>query len=404
MRRMNNIPTAQQLSDYFTHERTAAFWARNRHAYGRSVGSTRTPFTLVFVEDWIKWKMSVADHARYYTDLRFQRDLRTRCGEHTARVVGLPLNPAVNLGSTIFASLFGGEILYTKHSSPWIRPVIAEPSDVRSLLELTRADDLLDRGQIKSWLDGYQLLADIDPGAELPFFGSYFHGLATLGCMLVGAAEFIFLLTDHPEEGHLLMQIIGDVAIRFMDAMREFTGDSATGLILANDDLGLLSPGLYEEFCLSPELGLFDHYSNSSFDMRGYHSDSHCDHHFSTLRELRLTDINIAPNVSVRELRRCFPDSVIHGQIPPLTFRDASVREVIESTIGILEDAGDDPDLVMSIVGCLNEGTPLENILSIMWAIESRKGGDLIETPSDGQVPDGTRRLTKGMPMILEVE
>jgi hypothetical protein len=295
-------------------------------------------------------------------------------------------------------------MVYSEISSPWITPVIKEPSDVRNMMELARSDDLLDRGQIKAWLHGYKLIEESRRSARAPLFGSYFHGMATMGCMLVGAMEFIYLLTDHPDEADLLMQIIVDVAIRFMDSMREFTGDSPSGLIIANDDLWLLSPELYARFCLEPELRLFDHYSESASDMRGYHSDSPCDHHFPALGELRLTDINLSPNVTVGSLRRQFPESVIHGQISPLPFREATIQEAADCVKAILAESGHDPGLVISIVGCLNEGTPIENILAVMWSLENYGYHERSTDFFDCEPSERENRLLKGMPMMLEVE
>ena len=396
--------TPEELATYFTPEKTAEFWEDNGRAYRRSAGRTKPPFTLVFVEDWVKWKMGVRDHERYYRDLPYQLSLREKCSEYTEATVGVPLNPTVNLGSTIFASLFGGEILYSASSSPWITPVIKEPSDVRSMMYLTRCNDLLERGQIKSWIHGYRLIEESRRSTQLPLFGTYFHGMATMGCMLVGATDFLYLLIDHHDKADLLMQIIGDVAIRFMDAMREFTGDSPTGLIIANDDLSLLSPTLYERFCLEPERRLFDYYSEASCDMRGYHSDSSCDHHFLALGELGLTDINLSPNLTVGSLRRQFPKSVIHGQISPLPFREANVQEAADCAKGILAELNGDPALIMSVVGCLNPGTPVENILAVMLALENYGWHERANSLYAEDPPERGFRLLKGMPMILEVE
>ncbi|GEM_PF-5011435 len=65
---------------------------------------------------------------------------------------------------------------------------------------------------------------------------------------------------------------------------------------------------------------------------------------------------------------------------------------------------GSDGGLVLSIVGCLNEGTPVDNILAAMWAVEQYGGynnNNLIKDKTNYGKP---RELKKGMPMILEVE
>ena len=402
---MDTLCTKEVLVDYFTPEKKEAFWRTNTDCYKPfSMDKPRVPFTLVFVEDWVKGQMEVEDNLRYYTDFSYQHSIRERCSLQTKKTIGLPLNEAINLGSTIFASIFGGRILYPENSSPWIEPVIKAPSDVKALLDITRKNNVLDCGQLSQWVDAYRVLLSLDEARSEIKFGTCFHGLATIGCMLAGATDFLYMLLDYPEQTELLVKIIVDVGIKFMDEMRALTGDSKTGLILANDDLGILSPGLYEKFCLAAELQLFGYYCSSPSDMRGYHSDSSCEHLFNLLRELKLTDINLSPQSPVEYLRKEFSDSIIHGQIPPLFFRNASIAGVVDCVRKTIDSAGSDGGLVVSVVGCLNEGTPVDNILAAMWAVEqygSYSHKNLAEDMSNCHHPG---RLEKGMPMILEVE
>ena len=393
----------EKLKEYFTLEKKRQFWKTNRECYKPfSVNKPSVPLTIVLVEDWIKGEMGVKDNFRYYTDIGYQQSVRKECSIKTVESLGLPITRFINMGSTIFASIFGGRVLYRENSSPWIEPVIKNPSDVKSLFDIMRVKHILDCGQVKRWVEGYKMLSD-NNGNDI-YFGTYFHGMATVGCMLAGATNFLYMMTDYPEDTNLLMDIITEVAIKFMDEMRCLTGESETGLILANDDLGLLSPELYEKFCLIPELELFNYYSSSPLDMRGYHSDSSCPHLFGLLRELNLTDINLSPYTGVTELRKGFPDAVIHGQIPPLFLRSASIVEVIDCVKNTIEDAGSDGGVVISVVGCLNEGTPMDNILAIMWAIEQygRYGSD--DRGEDIADCNENRELKKGMPMLLDVE
>ncbi|MDP6630391.1 MAG: uroporphyrinogen decarboxylase family protein [Kiritimatiellia bacterium] len=392
------------IADYFTPARKQAFWRENESCYLRDPDgpATRPPFTLILVEDWIKEYMGLQGSDRYYTDMAYQQSVRNDCSRRTLADIGKPVSPAINLGSTVFASLFGGTIRYPGSGLPWIDPVITDPSDVKKLLPLTKEKNILQCGQVAFWTEAYLALFTSADEAARPRFGTYFHGMATLGCMLVGATDFLYMMTDYPQETKLLMDIIVDVGITFMDAMRELTGESPTGLMLANDDLWLLSPPLFESFCLDPERRLFQHYASSPGDMRGYHSDSPCTHIFDDLASLDLTDINLAPHSSLAELRQAFPDTVIHGQIAPLAFRDISAQDAADLVRDLVAFAAADRHVVLSVVGCLNEGTPIANILAAMWAIEHY--GAATDSPPTSTDAPATRRLLKGMPMMLEVE
>ena len=393
------------LEGYFTSEKKEGFWRTNGECYRPfCVNKPRVPFTIVFVEDWIKGEMGVKDNFRYYTDVEYQQLVREECSIKTTESLGIPLTRFINMGSTIFASIFGGRILYRENSSPWIEPIIKDPSDVKNLFDIMRVKHILDCGQVKQWVEGYKIFSDSNGDDCRIYFGSYFHGMATIGCMLAGATNFLYMMADYPEETNLLMEIITEVAIKFMDEMRCLTGESETGLILANDDLGLLSPELYERFCLVPELRLFNYYSHSPSDMRGYHSDSSCSHLFELLKKLNLTDINLSPFTPLEELRKTFPDVVIHGQIPPLFFRNASIAEVVDCIRNTIKAAGSDGGLVLSIVGCLNEGTPVDNILAAMWAVEQYGRYSNNNSAKDMTNCNKPRELTQGMPMGLEVE
>jgi uroporphyrinogen-III decarboxylase len=392
------------ISDYFTPARKQAFWHENESCYQRESNkpSTRPPFTLILVEDWIKQYMGIQGSERYYTDMAYQQSVRTDCSKRTLADIGKPLNSAINLGSTVFASLFGGNIRFPGSGLPWIDPIIKDPSDIKALLPLTKTKDILQCGQVALWRDAYLTLFESTDASSRPRFGTYFHGMATLSCMMVGATDFLYMMTDYPRETELLMDIIVDVGIAFMDAMRELTGESQTGLMLANDDLWLLSPPLYEAFCQGPERRLFDHYASSPGDMRGYHSDSPCTHIFDSLASLELTDINLSPNSSLAELRKAFPDAVIHGQIAPMAFRDISTKDSVDFVRDMIAFAATDRHVVLSVVGCLNEGTPIANILAAMWAIEHY--GEAPGSPLPATDACDRRRLLKGMPMMLEVE
>ncbi len=152
----------ETLKEYFTLEEKMQFWETNTKCYKPfSVNKPRVPFTLVLVEDWIKGEMGVKNNFKYYTDIHYQQSIRKKCSIKTAEYLGLPVTGFINMGSTIFASIFGGEILYRENSSPWIEPIIKDPlTDVKKLLDITKEKDILECGQVKEWVEGYKIISD----------------------------------------------------------------------------------------------------------------------------------------------------------------------------------------------------------------------------------------------------
>jgi hypothetical protein len=63
-----------------------------------------------------------------------------------------------------------------------------------------------------------------------------------------------------------------------------------------------------------------------------------------------------------------------------------------------------DGGLVIYVVGCLSEGTPVDNILAAMWAVEQYGGYGSKNPLKYMEECSEPRELKKGMALILEVE
>lgn len=346
-----------------------AFWEENRLCSAEF--TTRKPrlrLSMGIGEDLIKSIAGVTDHRRFYNDFDYQQAVRAQVSAILDRELGFTIGPAANVGSVTYSSLFGGEVVYTEHTPPWIEPVIADKDDILPLIRRMDGADLTRRGIMPRWLDWRQRILD-GWGVNIAL-GSSFHGPATLSAMLCGTTRFIYLMQDEPALMKELYRCIEDTGIRFMREMRQLTGLSMRGLAIYDDDSALLSPRLFAEF----EYPVFDRwyreFSPDAGDYRFLHSDGNMTHLLGFLNDLKIGHVNLGPASDIAYIREKMPRTVIHGHIPPLLLRNGTPEEIIARVREDFRKVGHDGGVVVDTAGSINDHTPLENLRALMYAVE----------------------------------
>ena len=115
---------------------------------------------------------------------------------------------------------------------------------------------------------------------------------------------------------------------------------------------------------------LFAEFAPAPQHRRHQHSDSDMGHLMSILNDLGVNAVNLGPNIRPADIRRAMPKAVIEGQMPPFTLRNGTRNEIITLVRRDIDEAGADGGLVECTAGSVAGGTPLENILLYMWAVE----------------------------------
>ncbi len=161
-------------------------------------------------------------------------------------------------GTIVTASAFGCQIEYFPKADPAANPryyPVQTPEDVRRLQPIDPERD----GLMPKVLD---FLRYMKANSFLPVGITDFQGPLTTANQLMGYDKLIYLMFDHPDMMHRLMDVVTESLIRWVKKQKEvigepqnwcisdqqvYTGPQA-GIWFSDDDAVLMSPETYREF------------------------------------------------------------------------------------------------------------------------------------------------------------
>jgi uroporphyrinogen decarboxylase len=94
-------------------------------------------------------------------------------------------------------------------------------------------------------------------------------------------------------------------------------------------------------------------------------------HLLPILGSLNLTQANFGPSLSVSEIRRHMPHTVIQGQLAPFTFSRNEEQKMVCEFLRDYEMARETRGLLFSTAGSINNGSRLTGMRLIMSAIQN---------------------------------
>jgi uroporphyrinogen-III decarboxylase len=80
--------------------------------------------------------------------------------------------------------------------------------------------------------------------------------------------------------------------------------------------------------------------------------------------------VNFGPTVRAIDIRRHMPRTCIHGQVAPMTLRNAPYEAIIAEVRRDFEAVGRDGGLVITTAGSIAAGTTFDRIRCFMWAVD----------------------------------
>jgi len=270
--------------------------------------------------------------------------------------------------------VFGGEYLFNGISI-WLKPSCSTPKELEQML------DRVDRMDIKSfilpdnWEREKRRLYDTYGTKPAPFAGV--RGPVTLATSIFGAENLIYLYYDEPELYERFSKTILKVLMEYITIFREEGGytekTAPRGFSFADDDCCLLTPEMYEAFGYPILKAVFERCAPNPEDTRYQHSDSAMAHLLPILARLNLTGCNFGPTVTVEEIRKYMPRTRIDGCLAPFTFMRNNQEEIIAEVKRDCEMArvGDVRGLNLSTAGSINNGSSLESMRTVMYAIQN---------------------------------
>lgn len=162
-------------------------------------------------------------------------------------------------GVTVFASAFGCEVEFLKHTLPWAHPVIKTGEPAAKVYDLPRPS--VTDGQLGEMLEFTDYFVEKTQG-QYPIAITDLQGPMDTAYLVWDSTELMMAMYTHPQEVHHLMRIVTDLTIDYIKEQRarspQFVAchypplwlPDGKGIAISDDALAVLSPQTYEEFAL----------------------------------------------------------------------------------------------------------------------------------------------------------
>jgi uroporphyrinogen decarboxylase len=324
-------------------------------------------------QDWWKW----------YHEPAWRHALGEAFDDKAERLVGrrlLHIPPPGEPGSDYQAfmpikklnDVFEMEERWDKVSqSYWLMESATNEAELTALLDRVDALDMREFILPSNWDKIKHLLKS--GGVHIPAYRAQ-RGPVTFATSMVGVEFLLFLILDNPTLAARLrdtiLRAMREIAIVLDEEAGYTPEDAPRGWYWLDDNCYLLNPAMYEQFALPIVQGMFDTYAPDPADSRGQHSDSSMGHLLPLLATCNLHNCNFGPTLTVEEIRRHMPTTVIQGQLAPFTYSRNEHTNMVAELIRDIEQSRDARGLVFTTAGSINNGSRLEGMRLFMAAIQ----------------------------------
>lgn len=345
------------------------FWTVNAANLAMTMMGARTrraPVVIILDGDWICDFAGVPCDV-YYGDFDEQQRARTKAGEAAFDEIGLRIEPALDFGVVLDASIYGGAVKCAPNAPPTIEPVLESPEGVAALAARMDAADPLSLGLVPRMLEWRgRLKAE---SGKTHFAGVTTKGPGSMCGQICGMTNFLMWLAANPAEMKALIDLQVRTTIRYIRAMRRATGARVPYLALADDLSGMVSEKMYREFFYPAHKKIFEELAPWP-QLRYFHNDARAGHILHHVRKLRPGAVNFDAKVTVRQIRERIPDAVIFGHIPPIEVLLNGTPEQVRQTAlaNVAHARADRGRIVLTTAGSINPGTPFDNLRALIQA------------------------------------
>ena len=357
------------------------FWKENALCLARpfSTDKPRAGLTIGLDDHWLFGEMAPVSTLRCYADPDYRLDLCKRCNDRVEKGIGLrPFVERPSPPPPRIEMLFGCRFEYTEGSTPWLVPGAEgekgkkSEKGVKDEKSVKAFERVLDRAEGTSLMEFF-LPAEFQRGWEENGggrLGGGSRGPATIGTCVCGTEQYLTWLIDEPEMMERFHRLLGYAIVERDRILREFSGNTSAGFGFLDDNCCLLSPALYERFCLPVLDAVFSAFSPDASDRRFQHSDSAMGHLMPLLRRVGLNGANFGPEVAIEQIRRELPNAMIYGQIPPFLLMRGTREEIEQCVKHDFEIAGRTGHLVVTTSGSVSCGTSIERLRWLMEIVD----------------------------------
>jgi len=346
------------------------FWAENAASLGRdfSTDKPRAPILLSVDDHWLLDEMQVPSTIRYYRDIDYRLELNRRCNDRCQQEIGIrPFPEAIPWPPPKrIEEVFGSRQELTEGATPWLEPSVRTVEDLVRIMDQVEHMDLADF----VFQDGVPNFPDVpaDEGRLERRVSS--RGPATIGTSVCGTERYLYFLLDCPAQMERFHELLAQKLVEYAHVLADAMEVAPRGYSFLDDNCALLSPGLYERFCAPVLQHVFAALAPEPDDWRYQHSDSAMEHLLPILSRFNFKAVNFGPTVRVEDIRRHMPRTCIHGQVAPMTLRNAPFEAIIAEVRRDFDAVGADGGLVITTAGSVPAGTTFERLRCLMWAVD----------------------------------
>ncbi len=350
------------------------FWEVNAQCFKPfSTDKPRVPISFWLDDHFVLEYMNLPSTIRYYNDPDYRNEINKKFNDEIEPILGKRFqsedyNPAIQPNR--FEVIMGSYWAISEGATPWLESTVESIEDVKKLIKKYETMDMRSVIYPEGWHEAKEKY-EKETGKKLRLGGTGSRGPATMATSILGTVNTCMFIMDEPEIMDEFFKLLCERLIEYHHILMEDTGNEKRNRYsLTDDNCYLFSPALYERFCAPFLARLFEEFANEPGYVRHQHSDSDMGHLMEILSDLGVNEVNLGPNIHPLEIRKKMPRAVIYGQMPPFVLRNGTHEEIIEIVKRDIDCLAGDGGLVECTAGSVAGGTPLENILVYMWAVQ----------------------------------
>jgi len=333
-----------------------AFWIENAACEDFATRKPRCALSFSPDDHWLFEFMRAPSTLRYYQDKPYRDQLHREANAVTLQYVGRTFfdEDTWLTSPKRIENLFGSEFAYTEGGTPWLTHVTNDPAEFARVLDRAEATDIaqwaLPDDYLREWEERKAA------GKFLPLLGTGSRGPATIMTSVLHPETVFLWMYDHPDLMRRFRDILAVKMVELNQVLRAFSGNTAVGWWITDDNSALFNRKLYREYCVPVLQKVLD--AMAPLGARRYqHSDSAMGHLLDEQRALGINSVNYGPTVDAGLIREKMPDALINGQTPPLLVREGTPDEIKARVIADFEKAGATGGLIVTTAGSLAAGT-----------------------------------------------
>ena len=310
-----------------------------------------------------------------HTPLERRIELNKRYNDKAEQIVGIRLlnenfpPPDAHLPPVKrIGEVFGGRYIWFSDTE-WLESDINTPQELEAQLDKIDKMDLREFILPANWEE--QCRIKFEKYGLRPHSYHGIRGPVTLACSILGVENLIYLIEDEPDLAKRFSDTIADVTIKIAEIMDiEADRKEATGFWFNDDNCCMLNSEMYEFFGYPILKRVFDRFSPEPHHFRYQHSDSAMEQLLPILGRLNFHGVNFGPTVTIDKIRKYMPKTRIDGCIAPFTFMNNDREQIVAEVKRDCEMAKQyGRGVNLATAGSINDGSSLESMRTIMWAI-----------------------------------